>query len=302
MRAAAATPGPGGRPGALAWRGVPPGRPPGEGDARPPLLVAEDLLARGVVAAFTGRRGGTSAPPYAELNLGLRVGDEPRRVLANRRGVLAALGLAGRPVATLRQVHGAEVVSATLAALGGGPPEARPPLADADGVVSSQPAGPVLLVLVADCVPVLLADPAGRVVAALHAGWRGLAAGVVEVGVAALRAHGGDPARTVALVGPCIGPQAYEVGADVRARVAARYPAAAAVTRRGAPALDLAAAARAALEGAGVAEVRSAAECTHDLPERYFSHRRDGDRGRAATGRQGGLIALLGGDGPKVGP
>jgi YfiH family protein len=289
------TPGPAERVGpagaGLVWRPEPP--QVGEAPAWPPVLVAEDLIARGVVAAFTSRAGGSSPAPFDTCNLGLRVGDEVRRVLANRRRVLTVLGLAGRPLAMARQVHGAEVAVARGATLGHGPPEGKPPVAEADVLVTTDPEV-VLAVLTADCVPVLMADlaavAAGRgVVVAVHAGWRGLAAGAIEAGVEALTAAGGSPATTIGLVGPCIGAAAYEVGAEVQAAVAGRYPVAAAETPRGTPALDLAAAAVAALGGAGVGEVRSAGESTWDHPDRYFSHRRDA----GSTGRQAGVIALV---------
>jgi YfiH family protein len=287
----------------LVWR---PGTPEAVGPdpAWPPVLVAEDLLEAGVVAAFTGRTGGSSAPPFATLNLGLAVGDDLRRVLANRRRVATVLGLAGRPWALARQVHGATIVRVGAAghgagppaadgpwvearAFGQGPPEGKPPLGEADGLVTAD-AGVVLAVLTADCAPVLLADPGAGVVGAVHAGWRGLAAGVVEAGVAAMAGLGADPAATVGLVGPAVGGCCYEVGPDVREAVGARYPAALATTRDGRPALDPAAGAGQALERAGVGEVRVAGECTVDLAGRHFSHRRDQGR----TGRQAGLIAL----------
>jgi polyphenol oxidase len=278
-------------PGLLRWR---PG-PPGAGEATgawPPLLVAEDLLEAGIVAAFTGRAGGTSEPPHATLNLGLRVGDDLRRALANRRRVATVLGLAGSPWALARQVHSAQVLAVDAGRLGPGPPEAKPPLGDADGLVTADP-GVVLAVLTADCAPVLLADPAAGVVGAVHAGWRGLAAGVVEAGVAALAGLGADPAATLGLVGPAIGGCCYEVGPEVREAVRARHPAALATTRAGRPALDPAAGAAQALERAGVGQVQVAGECTFDLEERFFSHRRDQGR----TGRQAGLIALAPGGG-----
>jgi YfiH family protein len=271
----------------LVWRPGPPdpGRPR---PAWPPVLVAEDLLAAGIVAAFSGRAGGASEPPHDTLNLGLRVGDDLRRALANRRRVATVLGLAGRPWALARQVHSADVLVVEADRLGQGPPEAKPPLGDADGLVTADP-GVVLAVLTADCAPVLLADPAARVVGAVHAGWRGLAAGVVEAGVAALAGLGADPAATVGLVGPAIGGCCYEVGPDVREAVGGRYPAALATTRDGRAALDPAAGAAQALERAGVGQIRVAGECSFDLEERFFSHRRD--KGR--TGRQAGLIALV---------
>jgi polyphenol oxidase len=273
-------------PGGLAWRPAPPAR--GETPAWPPLLVADDLLDRGVVAAFSGRSGGTSDGPHHSLNLGLNVGDDLRRALANRRRLATVLGLAGVPWAIARQAHSARVLRVGDGrSLGQGPPEAKPPVGEGDGLVTAAP-GVVLVVLTADCAPVLLADPAAGVVGAVHAGWRGLAAGVVEEGVAALAALGADPAATVGLVGPAVGGCCYEVGADVRAAVGDRYPAALATTRDGRPSLDPAAAAAAALAAAGVGEVRVAGECTFDLDERFFSHRRD----RGVTGRQVGLVAL----------
>jgi YfiH family protein len=275
------------------------------------VLVAEDLLDAGVVAAFTGRSGGTSAAPHATLNLGLRVGDDPRRVLANRRRVATVLGLAGLPWALARQVHGARVLrvdagrpgqdpgagppGVEVVRLGQGPPEGKPPVGEADGLVTTD-AGVVLAVLTADCAPVLLADPGAGVVGAVHAGWRGLAAGAVEAGVAAMAALGADLAATVGLVGPAVGGCCYEVGPEVREAVGARLPAALATTRDGRPAIDPAAAAAQALARAGVGQVRVAGECTVDAKERFFSHRRDAGR----TGRQAGLIAMVGRGGPPV--
>jgi purine-nucleoside/S-methyl-5'-thioadenosine phosphorylase / adenosine deaminase len=270
----------------LVWRPAPPAA--GQtAHAWPPLLVAEDLLARGVVAAFTGRAGGASAPPYASLNLGLRVGDDLRSALANRRRTATVLGLAGLPWAVARQVHSAVVLRAGRDRIGQGPPEAKPPLGEGDGLVTAEPAV-VLAVLCADCAPVLLADPAAGVVGVVHAGWRGLAVGVVEAGVAAMAELGADPAATVGLVGPAVGGCCYEVGPEVRSAVGGRYPTALATTRSGRPALDPAAGAAEALTRAGVGQLRVARECTFDLEERYFSHRRDHGR----TGRQAGLIAL----------
>jgi YfiH family protein len=281
------------------WRPGPP-ESVGPDPAWPPVLVAEDLLETGVVAAFTGRVGGSSAPPFATLNLGLTVGDDLRRALANRRRVATVLGLAGHPWALARQVHGATILRVgpggpaadgpwvEAGGFGQGPPEGKAPLGEADGLVTSG-TGVVLAVLTADCAPVLLADPGAGVIGAVHAGWRGLAAGVVEAGVAALAALGADPAAVVGLVGPAVGGCCYEVGPDVREAVGDRYPAALATTRDGRPALDPAAGAAQALERSGVGQVRVAGECTVDLSGRHFSHRRDHGR----TGRQAGLIALV---------
>jgi len=252
----------------------------------PPVLVAEDLLDAGVVAAFSSRVGGFGDGPYESLNLGLRVGDDLRTVLRNRRRLATVLSVAGLPWATVRQVHGAAVVQARRELLDQGPPEALPPLAEADAIVTGQP-DLLLAVLTADCVPVLLADPAARVVGAVHAGWRGLAAGVLESGLRAFADLGADLGASVALVGPAIGPCCYEVGPEVAEAVTARYPPAAATTRDGRLAIDTTAAALDALTRAGVGEVRAAYECTAHQPERFFSYRRDG-----TTGRQAGHVAL----------
>jgi polyphenol oxidase len=257
-----------------------------------------------VVAAFTGRSGGTSGAPFATLNLALRVTDDLRRVLANRRRVATVLGLAGLPWALARQVHGATVLHVRAdpteeggsglgeVRLGQGPPEGKPTVGEADALVTADP-GVVLAVLTADCAPVLLADPGAGVVGAVHAGWRGLAAGVVEAGVAAMAELGADPGAIVGLVGPAVGGCCYEVGPEVRQAVGGRYPAALATTRDGRPALDPAAGAAQALQRAGAGQVRVAGACTIDLEERFFSHRRDHGR----TGRQAGLIALVPGGG-----
>jgi YfiH family protein len=259
-------------PGGLAW---------------PPVLVADDLLEARILAAFSGRAGGRSTGPYESLNLGLRVGDDLRTALGNRRRLATVLSVAGLPWATLRQVHSPEVVEARADLLGHGPPEARAPLAEADGMVTSEP-GLLLAVFTADCVPVLLADPQARVVGAFHAGWRGLAAGVLERGIEALVQAGATLDRSVAMVGPAIGPCCYEVGPEVAEAVGERYDRAPATTRDGALAIDTAAAAVQALEAAGVGSIRAAAECTAHQPERFFSYRRDG-----VTGRQAGVIAML---------
>jgi YfiH family protein len=268
-------------PGGLAW---------------PPVLVAEDLLASGILAAFSSRAGGRSGGPYESLNLGLRVGDDLRAVLANRRRLATVLSVAGLPWATVRQVHSANVVEARGDLLGQGPPEARPPLADADGIVTKEP-GLLLAVLTADCVPVLLTDPQARVVGAVHAGWRGLAAGVLERGIEALVHAGASLDRSVAMVGPAIGPCCYQVGPEVAAAVGERYDRAPATTRDGALAIDTAAAAVQALEAAGVGSIRAAGECTAHQPERFFSYRRHG-----ITGRQAGVIAMLPGAPPGARP
>jgi YfiH family protein len=214
--------------------------------------VAIDLP--GGTALFTTRRGGVSEGPYASLNLGLRTDDDAERVEENRERVRAQAGAAR--LAHGRQVHGTRVVVD-----GHG-------IEEADGQVTTQP-DVAAIVLVADCLPVALAGPGA--VAVVHAGWRGLAAGVIEAGI---EATGGAVA---AAIGPGIGPCCYEVGDDVRA-----------VFGTSEPTLDLKAIARARLQAAGVREVHDCAICTACDAERFFSHRRD----RGVTGRQAGLAWL----------
>jgi YfiH family protein len=212
--------------------------------------LAIDL--RGATALFTTRRGGVSDGPYASLNVGLQTDDDAERVAANRERVRAQAG--ATHLAQGRQVHGTRVVVD-----GEGSEEA-------DGQFTTQ-AGVAAIVLVADCLPVALAGPDGAGV--VHAGWRGLAGGVLEAGVAAV---GRGP--VAAAIGPGIGPCCYEVGDDVRAVFA--------TTGR---TLDLKAVARARLQAAGVQEIHDCGLCTACDPRRFFSHRRD----RGVTGRQAGL-------------
>jgi YfiH family protein len=204
----------------------------------------------GGTALFTTRRGGVSEGPYASLNLGLWTDDDAGRVRDNRERLRAAVG--AERLAQGRQVHGTRVVVD-----GQG-------IEEADGQVISDP-GLAAIVLVADCLPVALAGP--ERVGVVHAGWRGLASGVLEEGVAACGA-------VAAAIGPGIGPCCYEVGDDVRA-----------VFGTGEPTLDLKAIARSRLEAAGVGEVHDCGLCTSCDAERFFSHRRD----RGVTGRQAGL-------------
>ncbi len=221
-----------------------------------------------VQALTTTRRGGVSRGAYASLNLGDHVGDAPQAVAENRRRLRQALALPAEPC-WLRQVHGAEVVTATAGAR-------------ADGSFS-EAVGVVCAVLTADCLPVLLCDEAGRWVAALHAGWRGLAAGVLERGVAAWP---GEPAALLAWLGPTIGPARFEVGPEVRQALLEGDEGAYSAFRPGRAdrwLADLPALARRRLLRAGVGAVYGGTYCTHDEPERFFSHRRDGICGRNAS-------------------
>lgn len=229
----------------------------------------------GVLAWSTTRTGGESVGPYASLNLGDHVGDEPERVSRNRERLRQRLGLACEPL-WLRQVHGCAVVEAGAAPTG----------CAADAAVAHGP-GQVCAVLTADCLPVLLCDRAGSAVAAVHAGWRGLAAGVVDGAVAAL---GVGPAQVLAWLGPAIGPEAFEVGSEVRSLFLAADPGAEDAFRSTGKdrwLADLYSLARRRLSRAGVTDVFGGGYCTYSDPGRFFSYRRD-----QVTGRMASLIWL----------
>jgi YfiH family protein len=225
----------------------------------------------------TDRRGGRSRSPYDTFNVGDHVGDDPDDVAANRARVAREIGVPGDRLVWMSQVHGTGV-AVVDAALDG-------PVADTDALVTRTP-GLVLCVLVADCVPVLLADPVAGVVAAVHAGREGVRRGVVPAALAAMTRLGARPADVSALLGPAVCGACYEVPAAMQADVARVAPAAAVRTRRGTPALDLRAGLAALLDAAGVGEVAQDPRCTAEDPQ-LFSHRRDG-----VTGRQAGLVWL----------
>jgi YfiH family protein len=215
----------------------------------------------------TTRLGGVSEGPFASLNLADHVGDDPAAVAANRRALATALALPGEP-AWLEQVHGIAVADA-----------AAGPGQQADASVATE-AGAVCAVLTADCLPVLLAHSDGTAVAAAHAGWKGLAAGVLEATVLRL-----GPGRITAWLGPAIGPAAFEVGDEVRAAFVDPDPGAAGCFRRvdGSLHADLYALARRRLFAAGVAEVHGGGQCTFTEADRFYSYRREGRTGRLAT-------------------
>jgi polyphenol oxidase len=227
---------------------------------------------------LTTRNGGTSGAPYDSMNLGTRVGDQPEAVAENRRELMRLLPDAPR---WLHQVHGTRVVEASVM-------QADEP---ADGCVA-RTVGTVCGILVADCLPVLLCDRTGSVVAAAHAGWRGLSAGVLEETVRQLRV---SPAQLLAFIGPGIGRNAFEVGTDVfTAFVNADAGAAVHFSPKtpgpnGEPKwyCDLAGLAHRRLRGIGVHDVSGGSSCTYSDPARFFSHRRD-----RRTGRQAALIWL----------
>jgi polyphenol oxidase len=230
--------------------------------------------------------GGVSAPPFDSFNLGNTglAGDDPVAVDCNRQRLVELAGLPSPPH-WLRQVHGVAVCRFERPALrvvdaGGDVIQTAPPTADA--AVSSTP-GVVLAVLTADCLPVCLSADGGDEVGIAHAGWRGLAAGVLERTVAAMRSA---PSTLQAWLGAAAGPQAYEVGVDVRAAFVDADPAATACfrpTRPGHWLCDLYALARQRLAAAGVARVSGGGLCTISDPQRFYSHRRDGRSGRMAS-------------------
>ena len=234
--------------------------------------------ARGV---FTTRAGGASAPPYDGLDLALHTGDAWDRVHANRDLLARQLGLTYRDLVFGKQVHGTgvRVVERSSA-------RARDRgLAATDGLVTGTP-GVALVMMAADCLPVLLADPVGGVVAAAHAGRQGLVEGVLPEVVRVMVTQGADPSRTTATLGPAICDRCYELPQALVDELEAAVPGSASRTAAGTPSVRLAAAARRQLTSAGVT-VQDVGHCTLMQPERFFSYRRDG-----VTGRHAGVVVL----------
>lgn len=236
-------------------------------------LVPEWPAPRGVRAFFTTRAGGVSTGEYASMNLGLRSGDLPERIAANRAIVRAALP--SEPC-WIAQVHGTAVADLDRGAHAGNP--------TADAAVTGMRER-VAVVQTADCMPLLLCDAAGERVAAAHAGWRGMAAGVIENSV---RSMGVEPSRVIAWMGPTIGPGAFEVGPEVRAAFLAADAGAGSAFVAHVPGkfmADLYALARRRLALAGVREVHGGGFCTYRETQRFFSYRR-----AQSSGRMGAFI------------
>jgi YfiH family protein len=230
---------------------------------------AEWPAAPGIVAGCTLRTGGVSRGVYRSLNLGAHVGDDPQAVAENRRRFLADTGLPAEP-AWLDQVHGSAVAVDPA------------PGVEADACYTTR-TGAVCAVLVADCLPVLLTAADGSELAAAHAGWRGLAAGVLENTIAGFRS---DPGAILAWLGPAISQAAFEVGDDVRDAFLVRDARAAGcflANDRGRWQADLYGLARRRLSAAGVTKVFGGDSCTCADTERFFSYRRDGQCGRMAA-------------------
>jgi YfiH family protein len=234
-------------------------------------IAANWPVPQNIRAFTTTRRGGVSTGPYAGLNLGAHVDDDPAAVTTNRQWLTETLVLPQEPH-WLTQVHGNRIVD----------PASPKSNWVADGACTSQP-GVVCAVLTADCLPLLLCDRAGTRVAALHGGWRGLAQGMVWAGIEQMHR---PPEHIMAWLGPAIGPQVYEVGEEVYQSFlgcSADLAMAFKPTRPGHWLLDLYAIARQLLAETGVSATYGGEYCTYRMPDRFFSHRRDGVTGRMAT-------------------
>ncbi len=235
-----------------------------------------------VHAAFTLRCGGVSQAPYDSLNIGAHVGDDPAAVAENRRRIRTRLQLPAEP-AWIEQVHGLEVLDLDRAAQPPDPATNGSAVAPAADAALTRRAGRVCAVQVADCLPVLLSVRDGSAIAAAHAGWRGLAAGVLEATVKRLEV---EPTRLIAWLGPAIGQVHFEVGEEVRQAFLAHDAGAAAAFAanvRGRWQCDLAGLARRRLAALGVAAVFGGNWCTYADATRFFSYRRDGRCGRMAA-------------------
>ncbi|MFD7884472.1 peptidoglycan editing factor PgeF [Streptomyces bauhiniae] len=236
-------------------------------------MIGQREHVSGAHFVFTDRWGGVSAAPYAELNLGGAVGDDPGAVRTNRELTAKALGVDPAMVVWMNQVHGAGVAVVDA-------PWGERPVPEVDALVTAR-RGLALAVLTADCVPVLLADPVAGVVAAAHAGRPGMLAGVVPAAVRAMTELGAEPGRIVARTGPAVCGRCYEVPAAMRAEVAAAEPAAYAETSWGTPALDVSAGVHAQLDRLGVRDREQSPVCTRESDD-HFSYRRDRSTGRLA--------------------
>lgn len=245
-----------------------------DAEATPPsieLIVPHWPAPASVRACCTTRRGGVSRPPFDHLNLSSGVGDDPAAVTANRARLTARLRLPAKPL-WMRQVHGTRVLEAGVVEPG----------SEGDACIA-RTSGTPCAVSVADCLPVLFCAGNGSVVAAAHAGWRGLAAGVLENTIAEMKVA---PSEIITWLGPSIGASAYEVGPEVRDAFVDRHHEDAVAFSPSRPMrwnADLAGLARARLRRCGVAAVHGGDSCTHSDPRRFYSYRRDERTGRFAA-------------------
>jgi len=255
-----------------------------------PTVTSPALAALpGLAHAFFTREGGVSTGIYAGLNGGLGSNDDPEAVKENRRRMTATLGVAPGRLAVPWQVHSAEAVVAEG-------PWAREASPHVDGLASRTP-GLAVAVTIADCCPILFADPNARVVGAAHAGWKGAIGGVIEATLARMEELGAKRGAVVAALGPCIRQQSYEVGPDFSARFTAEDPANARffepAGRPGHAMFDLGGYVVGRLERAGLAHVDDLGLDTYGDEARFFSFRRTTHRGEADYGRMIAAIALI---------
>lgn len=255
-----------------------------------PSLITADCLAEchGIAHGFFTRQGGVSEGLYDSLNCGLGSKDDRARVIENRTRVARSLGTEGTRLLTCYQVHSADAVVVTE-------PWTAETMPKADALVTRTP-GLALGALAADCAPVLFADPEARVIAAAHAGWKGAFDGVLEATIACMTSIGARRHRIRAVLGPCIGPTAYEVGPEFEARFLAADSGNARFFRRPEPAarpfFDLPGYVLARLENTGIETIENCTACTYSEPTRFFSYRRTTHAREADYGRQVSAIGL----------
>jgi YfiH family protein len=259
-----------------------------EKEARPSPFLADILAESGVIHGFFSRVGGTSEGIYASLNCGRGSRDDRDAVEENRTRVARHLGLSSARLIGPRQVHGAKVVVAETAWDADKAPEA-------DAIVTAR-RGLALSVLTADCAPILIAEPNAGVAAAVHAGWKGAKAGVIEATVAAMRELKASPGRMAAAIGPTISRTAYEVGPEFMEAFLADNPANGQyfgkINASGHPHFDLAAYLKDKLHAQGIAEVKDLGLCTYEHESIFFSYRRSVHRKETDYGRQISAILL----------
>lgn len=251
------------------------------------MITSSLLDAHGIRHGFFTREGGVSEDHYASLNCGSFSHDDPDLVIENREIAAGALGMTGDQLCTARQEHGSTVVFVTRPWLPGQAPAA-------DGMVTNRH-GLALGILTADCVPILLADPAARVIGAAHSGWKGLASGVIAEVLRAMVEIGASPARIRAVIGPAIEQRSYEVGAELREHFLDIKPEDHEFFAPGVDddsfQFDLKGCAAERLKAGGVQEIELIGIDTYDAEDRFYSYRRATHRGEPDFGRQ--LSAIL---------
>jgi len=253
-----------------------------------PVLRSKLLDAAGIAHGFSTRLGGVSVGPYASMNLGWSVGDDPRAVEENHQILAATIGHERSALRLATQVHGASVLDADAV---GRDRRSEPPGTGHDALVAREK-GIAVGVRTADCVPILVADPTTGAVAAIHAGWRGVVAGVVPSALEVLAPDRETRARLIAVIGPHIRVDRFEVGQDVADRIAGASDPSVIQTGGAKPHVDLARAIRIQLQRAGLeaSNVDDVGGCTLNEAERFHSHRRDGER----SGRMLSVIVARG--------